>query len=173
MSSSDKMSRRAALATVLGAPLLLGGCFQPMYGGATGSRLASTLRSIRVEPIPERIGHYLSNELRFALNGGDEDEPARYRLVIAVRQRVQAPLVDTVSGRASSGMLIVDADYKLLPIAGGEPVTAGVAFGTASYDRTSNRFSNLRAARDAEIRSAKALADQIRTRLATALAGGV
>jgi LPS-assembly lipoprotein len=82
-----------------------------------------------------------------------------------VKQRIQAPLVDTVSGRATSGMLIVDADYRLLPIAGGPPVASGVAFVTASYDRTSQRFANLRAARDAEIRSARSLADQIRTRL--------
>ena len=170
MSSSDKITRRATLALALAAPLFVGGCFQPMYGGASGALLTSELRGIKVEPIPERIGHYLSNELRFALNGGDDEANARYRLVITVRQRVQAPLVDTVSGRATSGMLIVDADYRLLPIAGGEAVVSGVAFGTASYDRTSNRFSNLRAARDAEIRSAKTLADQIRTRISAALA---
>ena len=41
---------------------------------------------------------------------------------------------------------------------------------TASYDRTSQRFANIRAARDAEIRDAKALADQIRTRIMAALA---
>jgi LPS-assembly lipoprotein len=66
-------------------------------------------------------------------------------------------------------MLIVDADYRLLPIAGGAPAASGVAFVTASYDRTSQRFANLRAARDAEIRSARSLADQIRTRLAADL----
>ena len=38
------------------------------------------------------------------------------------------------------------------------------------YDRTSQRLSNVRAARDAEIRNAKVLADQIRTRIAIALA---
>ncbi len=39
----------------------------------------------------------------------------------------------------------------------------------ASYDRDAQRFANIRAARDAEIRAAKTLADQIRTRLAVAL----
>lgn len=170
MSLSDKITRRASLAFALAAPLFVGGCFQPMYGGASGALLTSELRGIKVEPIPERIGHYLSNELRFALSGGEEDPNARYRLVVSLRQRIQAPLVDTVSGRATSGMLIVDADYRLVPIAGGEAILSGVAFGTASYDRTSNRFSNLRAARDAEIRSAKTLADQIRTRVSAALA---
>ena len=44
----------------------------------------------------------------------------------------------------------------------------GVAFTAATYDRSSQRFANIRAARDAEIRDAKALADQIRTRVAAA-----
>jgi LPS-assembly lipoprotein len=136
-----------------------------MYGGPAGQALVQDLRAIKVEPIPERIGHYLANELTFALNGTGATIQPRYRLVINVRQRVQAPLVDTVSGRATSGMLIVDAEYRLIPVDGGPAVASGVAFVTASYDRTSQRFANLRAARDAEIRSARSLADQIRTRL--------
>jgi LPS-assembly lipoprotein len=66
----------------------------------------------------------------------------------------------------------MDADYKLMPIGGGAPITSGVAFTFASYDRTSQRFANIRAARDAEIRDAKVLAEQIKTRLAIALAKG-
>lgn len=165
MSLADYRSRfrGLAVAVLLCAPLA--GCFQPMYGGQAGQALVQDLRSIKVEPIPERIGHYLANELTFALNGTGATIQPRYRLVINVRQRVQAPLVDTVSGRATSGMLIVDAEYRLIPVDGGPTVASGVAFVTASYDRTSQRFANLRAARDAEIRSARSLADQIRTRL--------
>jgi LPS-assembly lipoprotein len=39
----------------------------------------------------------------------------------------------------------------------------------ADYDRGSNRYANVRSARDAEIRNAKAMADQIRTRVASSL----
>ena len=152
---------------VLSAPLI--GCFQPMYGGPSGQALVEDFRAIKVEPIGERIGHYLGNELIFLLNGTGAVTQARYRHVDSVKHRVQAPRVDTVSGRATTGMLIVDADYRLLPVAGGAPVASGVAFVTSSYDRTSQRFANLRAARDAEIRSARGLADQIRTRLAADL----
>jgi LPS-assembly lipoprotein len=42
--------------------------------------------------------------------------------------------------------------------------------GSASYDRFPQRFASVRAARDAEIRVAKLLADQIRTRVAAHLA---
>ena len=165
MSLADYRSRFRALAVSMLLCAPLAGCFQPMYGGPAGQALVQDLRAIKVEPIPERIGHYLANELTFALNGTGATIQPRYRLVINVRQRVQAPLVDTVSGRATSGMLIVDAEYRLIPVDGGPAVASGVAFVTASYDRTSQRFANLRAARDAEIRSARSLADQIRTRL--------
>lgn len=149
----------------------LGGCLQPMYGGLAGNNLRSDLAAIKVEPIPDRIGHYLANELVFALNGSGSEVTPKYRLVISVTEKVQTPLVDTISGRATAANVIVDANYKLIPSGATEPITEGTAFVAASYDRTSQRFANLRAARDAEIRAAKALSDQIHTRLASYLSG--
>jgi LPS-assembly lipoprotein len=154
----------------LAASLLLSGCLQPMYGGIEGGALRSELSAIAIEPIPDRIGHYLANELIFSLNGTGSQVTPKYRLYIAIRETVQTPLIDTISGRATAGSVVVDADYRLVPAAGGAPVTEGVAFTVASYDRSSQRFANIRAARDAEIRDAKTLADQIKTRLAIALA---
>jgi len=159
----------AALACLAAAPLA--GCLQPMYGGVGGGQLRADLAAIRVEPIPHRIGHYLANDLGFLLNGSGESVPPRYRLVITVNEKVQSPLIDTITGRATSGTLVVDAEYKLFPSGQDTAVTSGTAFASVSYDRSSQRFANLRAARDAEIRSAKVLAEQIQTRLATALAG--
>lgn len=158
------------LLPVFGLALTLAGCFQPMYGGAGGRALQSELASIKVEPIPDRIGHYLANELSFAFNGTGAEAPSKYRLSITVTEKVQTPLVDTISGRATAATVIVDATYRLFPAGGTEPVLQGTAFVASSYDRTSQRFANLRAARDAEIRAAKSLSDQIHTRIASALA---
>ncbi len=83
---------------------------------------------------------------------------------------MQTPILDTVTGRATSATVIVDADYKLVTVPEGVEVTKGIASGVASYDRFSNRLSNVRAARDAEIRDAKVIADSIRTRVSMALA---
>ena len=49
-------------------------------------------------------------------------------------------------------------------------VTGGSATGTATYDRGVQRFATVRAERDAEIRLAKTLAEQIKTRLAAGFA---
>lgn len=170
MSSFKAGSLRASLAVA--SALLLSACFKPMYGGPEGVALQNDLQAIAIDPIPERSGHYLANELHFLLNGTGSDVPAKYRLQITLRERIQASLVDSVTQRATAGAIVIDADYKLVSIAGGNPITSGVAFTFSSYDRSSQRFANIRAARDAEIRDAKVLADQIKTRLAIALSKG-
>lgn len=151
--------------------LLLSGCIQPLYGPLSGGGdVASELQAIKIEPIPNRLGHYLGNELIFAFNGTGSQVAPKYRLIVTVTENVQTPLLDTVSGYPSAANVVVNADYRLVPVGGTEPITKGQATVVASYDRTSQRFSNLRAARDAEIRDAKRLADEIRTRIAAAIA---
>ena len=147
----------------------LSGCIQPLYS-SVGGHLAEELQAIAVDPIPDRVGHYLGNELIFAFNGTGSEVPPKYRLLVTVTESVQTPLIDTYAARASAASVFLSANYQLVPVGGGAPVTKGVATSLASYDRTAQRFANLRAARDAEIRDAKSLADQIRVRVAAALA---
>ena len=149
---------------------VLSGCFQPMYGSGVGVDTRAELQSIAIDPVPGRLGHYLTEELRFLLNGTGQEPTPRYRLAVTFTQSGQTSLVDTVTGRATSNSLSVRANYKLLPAMGGEPVTEGYVISLADYDRGSNRYANVRAARDAEIRNAKTMADQIRTRIASTLA---
>ncbi|MGD9544030.1 MAG: LPS assembly lipoprotein LptE [Methylocystis sp.] len=166
--------RRAAVlcGTLLALPLA--GCLQPLYApagiGFDSSPLAAELQAIAVDEIPQRSGHYVRNDLIFGLNGTGSQPPPRYRLMVVLRERVQTPILDTVTGRATSATVIVDAEYRLVTLPEEVEITKGVAFNVASYDRFSNRFSNVRAARDAEIRNARVIADSIRTRIATVLA---
>jgi LPS-assembly lipoprotein len=172
MSWRERPMSELSKGLVLVLPLVLGGCFQPLYGPlASGGSLEGELQAIAVNPIvPERIGHYLENELAFAFNGTGSTVVPKYRLTVTLRERVQTPVIDTVSARATAATVIVDADYVLAPAAGGEAITKGTAFSVASYDRTTQRISNVQAARDAETRNAKVIADAIRTRVAAAFA---
>jgi LPS-assembly lipoprotein len=172
MSSRERRRLQVFRGLALALPLALGGCFQPLYGPlAGGGSLENELQAIAVNPIvPDRIGHYLENELAFAFNGTGSTVVPKYRLTVTLRERVQTPVIDTVSARATAATVIVDADYTLAPVAGGEAITKGTAFSVASYDRTTQRVSNVQAARDAETRNAKVIADQIRTRISAALA---
>jgi LPS-assembly lipoprotein len=170
---SEPEGSRSKLLLCVALALALGACngVRPLYGPiGSDMPLAAALQSVDVAPIPERIGHHVRNELIFAFNGTGSDVPPRYRLFVELKERVQTPILDTVTGRATSATVIVDAAYKLVSLPDETQITEGVAFGVASYDRFSNRLSNVRAARDAEIRDARVIADQIRTRVATVLA---
>lgn len=169
MSGNTSVRRPFLFGAVAALSLALAGCFQPMYGPGLGRDVRGELQAIAVEPVQGRLGHYLTEELRFLFNGTGDSAPPRYRLVVTFTQSGQTSLVDTVTGRATSNSLSVRANYKLLPAIGGSPVAEGYVVSLADYDRGSNRFANVRSARDAEIRNAKAMADQIRTRVASSL----
>lgn len=162
--------RKTALSLGLICLLVLPGCIRPLYGPVGSGSLESELQSITVDPIPDRLGHFLANELIFAFNGTGTPGPVKYRLLVIPRERVQTALVDTITGRSDASTIIVDADFRLVPAAGGAAIVTGTATGAATYDRSAQRYSNIRAARDGEIRLAKTLADQIRTRVSAALA---
>lgn len=165
--------RRAAVMLLLaGAPAsVLTGCVEPLYAPQLGhDSIVPQMQAIKVEPIPDRLGHYLENDLIFALNGTGAPVDPKYRLVVTVHERQSTPIVNTVTGEAQAGNVTVDAEYQLFKIAGAnEPIVKGNVSNFVVYDRSTQRLSNVRAARDAEVRNAQVLADQIRTRLAIAL----
>jgi LPS-assembly lipoprotein len=164
----SERKRGAAMLVALAGILLLGlsGCIHPMYG-ANG--VNNKLAEIEVAPIPERVGHYLAEELKFETDGSGNRPSPRYRLTISATSTAVGTIVDIGSQRADAAVVQVNATYSLAEIAGGRAVTSGAVYASASYDRTEQRYANVRAARDAEIRAATVLADQIRTRLAVAL----
>ena len=163
--------RRARIAAATVASLALGGCLRPEYGrfAEGGPGLDTELQAIAVEPIPDRIGHYLGDDLVLEFNGTGSHPLPKYRLFVALNEGVQTPILDTVSGINTSATLVVNATYRLEAFDTGLPITKGSAFVFKSYDRTSQRFADVRAARDAEIRDAQQLVNLLRVRIAAAL----
>lgn len=165
---------RLALAACLALPL--SACFRPLYGPtASGESMQVALASIQVDDVAmaldqDRLGHYLRSELIFALDGsGQATTPKRYKLKMTGSESLTAPIVSATTAAAEAGTIIGTISYQLVTIDGQRPITDGVATSTATYDRSIQRFASVRAARDAEIRLAKVLADQIKTRIASAL----
>lgn len=173
-SSSRRRASRRLLAA--GMVLALGACFRPLYGPtASGVRVQDSLAAIQVDTIntvrgQERLGHVLRSELVFNLDGSGQAAQTRYKLAIDAAEAVQVTSADTTSGRANAAMLNVTARYRLTTLDGKRELTAGVARGSATYFRDPQRFASLRAARDAEIRAATQLADDIKQRLAALFA---
>jgi LPS-assembly lipoprotein len=172
--STARTARRVALAATLA--LGLSACFRPLYGPtASGAPPRAVLASIQVETATtaqgqERLGHYLRSELVFDLDGSGQPAEKRYRLQLGVSESVQTPVVSSVTARAESASLYGTATFKVVSLDGTRTITEGTATGLSTYDRSVQRFASVRAARDAEIRLAKLLADQIKTRVAAILA---
>ena len=167
MSWSRVATSIAALAVASG----LAGCFQPLYSESSHPGLVEDLRAIEVTPNTSRIGHYLVEDLIADLNGtGQAIAAPKYRLAVKVSTGTQTPTVNSEIGVASSATMTGDVTYTLTKADGGAEVLKGAANAAAAYDRTNQRYADLRAARDAEIRLARALSQEISLRLASGLA---
>jgi LPS-assembly lipoprotein len=129
------------------------------------------MRAIEVTPIGTRIGHFLVEDVIADINGtGETASPPKYRLAMKVTTGTQTPTVNSEINVATSATMTGDVDYVLTKVEGGAEVVKGTANAAAAYDRTTQRYANLRAGRDAEIRLARALSQEISLRLASALA---
>ena len=169
MSWSDRLpSSLAGPALLVGMAFGLGGCFAPLYA-TVGGNLGGELRAVAVDPVPDRLGHYLRDELITDLNGTGDKPAPHYRLQLTTNEHVQTALIDITTQRAQDASVVTDVSWKLFPIEGGQPVASGTVTSFATYDRSSQRFANIRAARDAEVRDARTLADQLTTQIAAKL----
>jgi LPS-assembly lipoprotein len=154
----------ARLAGAMAIAASLGGCFQPLYGQAAHPGLVEDMRAIEIAEVNPPIAGIKPNAL--GLNPElDRDDR------VTTSEITTTPTVESQIGAADAATLTIRAKYALTPVDGGEPIIASEAVSSAIYDLSLNRYANLRAARDAEIRLAKSLADEMELRIAAALAG--
>lgn len=160
------------------AALPLAGCLTPLYGPtAGGGSLEQALRAVQVEPVSvspdgEVLGHHLRQELVFALDGtgrATTQGQKAFSLATSATVATAAPIVDAATLRAKISTLRGTAVYRLVRIDGGGVVDSGSVQGAVTYENTIQRFAAVRAAREAQIRLAKLLADAMRTQIAVAL----
>jgi LPS-assembly lipoprotein len=166
MSWSEGLGAVAALALAGG----LAGCFQPVYSEAAHPGIVDEVRAIEVAPIKDRIGHYLANDLTSDLNGTGQTPLPKYRLTVKVDTGTSTPTVNSLTNVATSATVRGAAEYTLNKVDGGAEVLKGRAVAAAAYDRSQQRYNDLRAERDAEIRLARALSAEISQRIAAELA---
>lgn len=155
------------------APLLLSGlsacAFKPLYGStSSGGSLNEALKSVEIAPISGRVGQRLRNELIFKTTGGGAMNKTEYRLEIAVRESVSSILVRT-SGDSKGQIYVLDTNFQLVRTKDGKVVFKGKNRSRAAFDKFDSIFATTRARIDAENRTARTIADSIRTRVATYL----
>jgi LPS-assembly lipoprotein len=174
------------LAAVFAIAGLTAGCFQPVYGdrsafGSSASILPA-MRSVDVANVATtglndrlpRVGGEVRNDLIFALTGGGGGLPATHRLNIRMSAIQQQIIVDIDSGRPDTQNYGIDANYTLVDLATGKTVVNGYTFSRVSFNipGQQQRFAGERGLRDAEDRAAKAIAENIRNRLASYFTAG-
>ncbi|WP_336814764.1 hypothetical protein [Bosea sp. MMO-172] len=176
MSSSEAARpRRILLAAALTVAALAGGCFQPLYSDYTtstvGGSVKTALRGIEIPEIKGLVGHNFRNELVFELDGsGDPDARKTLKLEASTSESVEVVTVDYVYGRADSAVLVATVTWKLTQQGTGKVVSSGTNSVRIPYERSSQRFATVRAARDAQVRAGKNLAGIVRGQIAADLA---
>jgi LPS-assembly lipoprotein len=173
---------RAVAALAIAA--LTGGCFQPLYGeqSPTGAPvLREQLSAVEVLQISApsgtdeaRIAVEIRNALLYDLTGGGYAAPPTHRLKISIASTRVSIIVDVNTSRPDVANYGLNASYTLTEIATGKIVVTGTTFARVSYDipGQEQRFARVRGLRDAELRAAKVIADNVRSRLASYFIAG-
>ena len=174
MSSFDRASAKSrslpALVVLLAATLLAAGCtIQPVYGPAPNGRAAGpALASIAIDPVNDRVAQVVRNKLISGF-GSDGGASPVYRMHLTVSSTATA-LGIGAAGSSPTNQVAVQVTYLLTRIGSDEVVLKSASRATASYDVLNQGFANVRAKIDAENRAGETAADQIRIRVAAALA---
>ncbi len=159
------------LGFALASCLALTACFRPLYGPtASGVTVQDSLGAVQVEtavspPGQERIAHYVRSELIYGLDGSGTPRPKSYTLSLDTAETIQPVSVDTTSGRADAAALNGTVKF-VLKGPNGKALFSGTARANATYQRDQQRFASVRAARDADIRVAQLIAEDIKQRIA-------
>jgi LPS-assembly lipoprotein len=164
------------LAAIAACGLLVAGCgFHPLYAVPDMPRgtMQKTLQSIYVEPVPDRLGFELRNQLIDLLDGKGEAAGANYRLRINLKRKSDA--IGVQSQAAPGGLTqtaitryndTLTAEFELVDVKTNAVITSGVETGLTSYNVLASPYATLTVQQDADRRAAEDIADRIRIDLA-------
>ena len=141
--------------------------FRPLYAtGPSGVGPGEVLASIYVEPIPERVGYQLRNQLLDRLGGTGSDDGAEYRLKVSLRERSEGVAIRPNASITRYNYTLF-AHYDLYAIGGDTaPVKSGDVSALAAYNVASSPYATVVAEQDAGNRAAGDIAERVRVELA-------
>jgi len=155
------------LGAVVCASLAVAGCgFHPMYGGG---KLGPELASIYVEPMPERDGYELRNQLIDLLGSDGHEAGKSYFLKLTLTQASNGVALENnatitrYNDTLTAAYVLTDAE--------GKQVTSGSQTSLASYNVSNEPYSTLSVQQDSDRRAAQDLADRIRVDLGAFFSG--
>jgi len=157
--------RRTLLVFAAALSVALSGCgWAPLYADIEAGPASEELRTIRVDPIPERIGQRLEIALRNSLNPTGEPSTERYRLRTSLATYLSNLGIQS-QGLATLGKLDVYVTYYLVDVQSGTNLLANTVHVANSFDLNPNQYSTVVGEDDAAVRSVAELDREIVTRL--------
>lgn len=169
MSSELKPSTVLRRSLLIGAALLLAGCqARPLYQDANGETRGA-LAAIAYSEASSRVGLETRNRLIFLTSGGDETKTPEYRLDLSVTSSVAGVLLEKDADTPNAGRAVATGTYTLRRISDDTVLKTERRQSVALFDYPRQEFAKLRAARDAEDRAARELAELIYADLSMAL----
>jgi len=148
----------------------LGGCqVKPLYGDvgmASNADVQAHLAAVSVPPAGSRSLLEFVRELTFRLHGGGDPAPVRYRFTYRTNDRTASLAVPVTLDEPTAISVTMGVDFVLSDADTGLTLLTGTSFATATYDYSTQRFANARAAIDAQDRAGRAVAEDISNRLA-------
>ncbi len=160
------------LICLVGVALAVSACqVRPLYAPTPdGVGALQALPAIEVDGPSSRPEQVFRNALIFAMRGGGEGAPARYRLNFRVNLAEQELGIEPITGTPASYQLRGSVSFVLRDAASDAVLIQDSATAVASYNRSTQNFANIRARRDAEDRVAESLAQLVHVRLASLFA---
>jgi LPS-assembly lipoprotein len=154
------------------AAVSISGCgFHPLYGNAgVGAGVSPILSAVYVEPVPDRVGYELRNDLLDLFNATGQADGAAYRLKLTVAESEEAIVLQTNTAITRYNYTLT-AHYDLIPKASTDSVKSGDLTALSAYNVAAAPFlyATVTAERDAKNRAANDIAERIRTELAVYL----
>jgi LPS-assembly lipoprotein len=142
-----------------------------VYGTAgLNAGVGQTLANVYVEPIPERVGYELRNELLDLFNATGQSNGAAYRLKLSINETEEAVVLQTNTAITRYNYTL-SAHYDLIPRDGTGAVKSGDVTALSAYNVAAAPFlyATVTAERDAKNRAANDIAERIRTQIAVYL----
>src|SRR5579872_2280496 len=144
--------------------LVLSGCgFQPLYGTPAGNAAATALSEVYVEPIPDRVGYQLRNDLLDMFNATGRAGDAAYRLKLSLIEAEQAVGLQTNTNITRYNYTL-RAHYELTRRGSTDILKSGDLTTLTAYNVAAAPFlyATVTAEQDAKNRAANDLAERLR-----------
>lgn len=160
-------SAKARLIAGLALSLACGACgFRPLYGESGRTAAVQTdLGDVQVDPIPDRLGQRLRQDLVDRINPKGEPALGRYHLAVKLAEAQDGEGIrsDLTFARVNYRLF---AEWQLRDEKNGSVIAKGTSRAFTSYNVGANPFATVTAENDGRERAANEVAEDIRMRLA-------